>query len=286
MPRGDSVDSLGRYLRKSREAKGITLEEVARISKISLSYLRALEEEQFHILPAPIFTIGFLKQYACCVGLDPEDVVLRYRLATRATPEDGERRRAKRAGPGRRRSFWTFAACLFLVLLWGFLYPGVKRPRERVRTIRVPPATGRETRKEQLRRELGITEEPLKGMTAQGSGEFRRAALLGTGAGEPGRGRTTVQPVEVLIQAIQRTWIRVDLDGKSPHEMILEPGERYTCRADKRVRLHIGNGAGVRIFYKGKVFENLGKQGDVVHISFPLPNATRAGVHPGRPSKR
>ncbi|MGW8324045.1 MAG: helix-turn-helix domain-containing protein, partial [Thermodesulfobacteriota bacterium] len=78
------METLGKYLRENREAKGITLEEIEQVSNISLTYLRALEAGQVHILPASTFTVGLLRQYARCIGLDPEDVVLRYRTASQA----------------------------------------------------------------------------------------------------------------------------------------------------------------------------------------------------------
>jgi hypothetical protein len=50
---------------------------------------------------------------------------------------------------------------------------------------------------------------------------------------------------------------------------VLKPGSRHPCRAKEEIQLRIGNGSGVKIFHDGKVYENLGKKGDVVHIRFP-----------------
>ena len=101
-----SVESLGRHLREQREAKGITLEQISRVSNISVSYLRALEEEHYHTLPAPTFAIGFLRQYALCIGLDPEDVVLRYRLAAQKEGGLSRERSVEKSGRRRRGSIW------------------------------------------------------------------------------------------------------------------------------------------------------------------------------------
>ena len=79
--------SLGSWLRAQREARGVSLRDIADASKISLRYLEALEQDRLEILPAPIFTKGFLREYARVVGLDPDEVVNLYLLAA------GERER-------------------------------------------------------------------------------------------------------------------------------------------------------------------------------------------------
>jgi len=101
------VETLGKYLRENREAKGITLEEIEEVSNISLTYLRALEAGQVHVLPASTFTIGFLRQYARCIGLDPEDVALRYRTASQQGGGPFREPSVEKVGRRRKRSIWV-----------------------------------------------------------------------------------------------------------------------------------------------------------------------------------
>ena len=75
--------SLGAWLRAQREARGVGLREIADASKISLRYLEALETDRFEVLPAPVFTRGFLREYARVVGLDPDEVVNLYLVVAR-----------------------------------------------------------------------------------------------------------------------------------------------------------------------------------------------------------
>ncbi len=260
------MKKLGVYLRENREAKGITLEEIERVSNISVSQLRALEEGQAHLLPAQTFTIGFLKQYARCLGLDPEDVVLRYRTAARQEGAQTPDRAIERVARGRRRSIWILAGSLLVLgLLWVLLYPGADRTGERVRSIRVPRASLKEIKKQRLREELGLAQEvsPETVPDAEaygGSGGVGMESL-------PGAGSTG--GVEVIVQALEATKIQVLLDDGPGYEKTLDRGDRHPCRAENRVKLQIKNGSGVRIFYGGKVYENLGKKGEVVHIRFP-----------------
>lgn len=69
------VSGFGAYLRKKREERGVSLEELAERTKIQLRYLEAIEAGHFHLLPGPAYVRGFLRLYASSVGLAPEAVV-------------------------------------------------------------------------------------------------------------------------------------------------------------------------------------------------------------------
>ena len=58
--------------------RGITLEEVADYTKVSLRYLKAIEDDDLKALPAATFVRGFLKSYAKFIGLNPEEVVFNF----------------------------------------------------------------------------------------------------------------------------------------------------------------------------------------------------------------
>jgi cytoskeletal protein RodZ len=71
-------ESLGKYLKRERELRQISLEEVAEGTKIAIYRLRTMEADRWEKLPAEIFVKGFIKSYAEFIGLVPEDVILRY----------------------------------------------------------------------------------------------------------------------------------------------------------------------------------------------------------------
>ena len=66
------------WLREGRLARGMTLEQVARVTRIQHRALERLEEARFEELPADVFVRGFIRNYARCVGLDAEEAVARY----------------------------------------------------------------------------------------------------------------------------------------------------------------------------------------------------------------
>jgi len=66
---------LGETLQRARLARGVTLEEAERTTRISRRYLEALENEKFGLLPAPVYARGFLRTYARYLGLEPADLL-------------------------------------------------------------------------------------------------------------------------------------------------------------------------------------------------------------------
>lgn len=66
------MSELGSRLLRAREARGLTLEDAERDTRISRRYLQALETEQFEVIPAPVYARGFLRSYSQYLGLDPQ----------------------------------------------------------------------------------------------------------------------------------------------------------------------------------------------------------------------
>ena len=80
------MPSFGEQLRRERELRKVSLEEIAEATKISVRYLRALEENDFSQLPGGVFDRGFVRAYAQFVGLD-EDATVEAYLAERGSEE-------------------------------------------------------------------------------------------------------------------------------------------------------------------------------------------------------
>ena len=66
---------MGVELRDARIARGTTLDDAQRSTRIARRYLQALEEEDFAALPAPVFARGFLRSYSQYLGLDPTTLI-------------------------------------------------------------------------------------------------------------------------------------------------------------------------------------------------------------------
>jgi len=79
MHRYDDADKYsGALLKKIREEKGITIDSIAKHTRIGKQYLKAIEAERQDDFPATIYLKGYLGQYAAEIGLDPQKVVQTY----------------------------------------------------------------------------------------------------------------------------------------------------------------------------------------------------------------
>ncbi|MCU0240046.1 MAG: helix-turn-helix domain-containing protein [Pyrinomonadaceae bacterium] len=72
------MSSLGEKLRQAREARGVSLGEVAEQTRISTHYLEAIESDDYRNLPGGIFNKGFVKAFAKYVGIDEQEALQDY----------------------------------------------------------------------------------------------------------------------------------------------------------------------------------------------------------------
>lgn len=71
------MDDLGLELRTARESRGMTLEDIHHNTKISIKFLRAIEEGRYNVLPE-VYIRFFLKAYASTVGINPAKILKDY----------------------------------------------------------------------------------------------------------------------------------------------------------------------------------------------------------------
>lgn len=74
-PRSARMPELGKTLSQARLARGLTLLDVERDTRISRRYLDALEREDFAVFPAPVYQRAFLRTYAQYLGLDANELL-------------------------------------------------------------------------------------------------------------------------------------------------------------------------------------------------------------------
>src|SRR5271168_5256035 len=80
------VSALGEEFRSAREARSLSLSDVAERLHIRSVYLAAIEDEDWHVIGAPVYVRGFMRTYARFLGLDPEAAVARFAAAVPAGP--------------------------------------------------------------------------------------------------------------------------------------------------------------------------------------------------------
>jgi cytoskeletal protein RodZ len=98
------MDSIGAFLRRERELRQVSLEELVQTTRVPLRMLQRIEEDRFAELPGDVFARGFLRSYARALNLDADRLLARFAeghkveakappplLATLQTPERGRR---------------------------------------------------------------------------------------------------------------------------------------------------------------------------------------------------
>ncbi len=217
---------IGSLLRETRIRNKIDITTVEEATKIRAKYLRALENEEWVVLPGPTYVKTFLRTYAQFLGLDPHLLVDEY-SARFEEPEDLEvaafapRRRvaerARRVGPPRR----GIGAGLALLAIIAFLFV------------------------------LGLTGEEDKG---GGGGSGDRQATQSTqpdrDRGEPAASgqETRKRPRNVRLEVVpaRNVWVCVvDARGKERvGGVIVSAGDRQGPFRSRSFRVTLGNGGG------------------------------------------
>jgi hypothetical protein len=93
------VFEIGNSLREARLRQGLDFPELEQGTKIRGKYLRALEDEQFDVLPAQTYVKGFLRSYAEYLGLDGQLYVDEYNSRFVVGEEDQPQSRPRRSAP-------------------------------------------------------------------------------------------------------------------------------------------------------------------------------------------
>ena len=77
------MEPVGRYLKNIRLARGITIGEIARVTRVPERSIIALEDDRFDDLPGEVFVRGFLKAYARALSISVDDMLARYTSSRR-----------------------------------------------------------------------------------------------------------------------------------------------------------------------------------------------------------
>jgi cytoskeleton protein RodZ len=271
------VGAIGERLRREREKKKISLEEVALTTKIGTRMLRAIEEERFELLPGGIFNKGFVRAYARHLGLDEEEAVADYLAASRPQlPEESEAaakaslelQAQRRSRPGLQLPWAAFAAVL-LVTAFGFAVWGSFSRESTSKTSNSPvgsaaaspaqPVVAQKASK--ARRDPPA--EPSRSVTARESSGEKVAVTSEEQAPEtalvPNSDTDPSAAFRIVIRAREDSWIRITVDGKEIMQDTLLAQAEKSIAAHREVVIKAGNIGGLEFWFNG---EKLPLQGD------------------------
>lgn len=244
------MGELGEMLREARKWKGVSLAEVEEETKIRERLIKALEEEDYAILPDRIYTKGLLKNYARYLGLDISEVMRLFgeeEVAPTLIPPASQ---ALASPP-----FLSPDLIVILVIFMALGLFGFWAYRQYLAPILTPL---------------------LATPTVEASFPAPEATATRTLPPSPSPSPSpTFTPTEVVItglhleiEILTRTWLEVIVDGEQVFRGLLDAGETRTWSASEVIALHAGNAAGVRAVLNGQEMPPLGEAGEVVDVEW------------------
>ena len=242
------MSALGIRLRELREAKGVSLDDIARSTRVGRRHLEALETDSWGELPAPVFVKGFIRAYCESLDASPDEALELYREAS-GEPVKPERVQPASHAPPSRGVGPLMVSLVLFIALGASLFA--------------------------LRIGLKSSPRPAPAMSGPAQGDAGSASSsapipVTTAPAVP------VQPAPVpagepkpagqrlLIRAVEPTWIRVQVDQGQVAEELLQAGAVREWTAARRFVLTVGNAGGLEVDLNGRRIPALGARGAVI----------------------
>jgi cytoskeletal protein RodZ len=258
------MPALGEDFRSAREARGLSLSDVAEQIHIRSVYLGAIEQEDWPQIGAPVYVRGFIRTYARFLGLDAEAAVQRFNEtvpadrplgsgAALASMDDDHR-----SGP----SLWTVVGILVAIVVvafvgyewWQYNQGSSVAP---IAQASAPTSAGPAT--------AVPSADAAAGSPAPGVSGSPAASPSASPSGSP-----SPRPAHQLaLRFTQKSWLRVVVDGKVQIEGLVPAGVTKTYSGHVAY-VRAGNAGGVSVSLDGAPAKALGKPGDVVEMRYTL----------------
>ena len=271
------MGSFGDRLKKEREQRSISLDDISLSTKIGTRMLRALEEEKFDQLPGGIFNKGFVRAYARHLGLDEEQAIADYMAALGASQvrASTEAEAAKPAPapehpqPDQRKVRddqpvpeipWTLLALLLLLIALAFASWNYYHREQRNESV---SPNGTSPRVSETGSAPGT---PAQGSQATGASPANNASPASGQPSSASRGAFTV-----LLKGNEQSeesWVSIAVDGNPPVEAMLSAPTQKEIQANKEVVVKAGNVGALDFFFNGKKLPSQGQYGVVKTLTF------------------
>lgn len=285
------MSSVGEQLRRERLAKGLSLDQISRETKISARLLEAIEKDNFETLPGGVFAKSFVRQYARFLGLDEEELAAAveksinpagelpsFTVATPAQPAIKVPRMIEWESAGRSNSsvLPALAMVVAVMLVCSAVYAWWQRSR---RPASLAPAHIA------MKQEAPAKPQPAVAAPvvppAASNPETPAKAEVETAAAPaettPATTEEATNPAATLhvsLTAGADAWVQVVADGKNVMSNVLHANAVKTFDAVDAVRVRTGNAGDLQMTVNGKPAGPLGPKGQVRNVE-----VTRDGVH-------
>ena len=280
--------STGSLLRELREQRGVSLEDVARSTRINPRFLAALETDDLAALPAGPFARGFIRAYCEALGASSDAVLAQYPLMSTdpgSLPRPPSGRRRVPLG-GASPLLVSLALFVGLGLALAAVTLALRPTRDEALPRSVPPRSHAgseaaytaeavvpgplgEARTSSVA--TGATVEPGPPRLVPSTDPPAPAPRTPQAALSPSRPSTAskVKSYRLVARTSQATRIRVRLDGRRTVEETIPAGAVREWISSRPFELRIVNAGGVTLELNGRVLPPLGARGTTVHRLLP-----------------
>lgn len=223
--------SFGENLRRERELRGVSLREIADATKISVRFLRALEEDRLDLLPGGLFPKAFVRQYARHLGLDAERYVAEFLYVAGERPSHVSPAQAPAHHPIS-RGLVFFGIVVAVGVILSLKLGGAPEP-----AAGSPPLVAQQK---------AAAPEPSE----------RVSPPLASAVSTP-------DGLVLTLKAQQDCWVEARADGQVVLNRVLTGGETTTLEAHGQIVLSVGNAGGLAFRVNDRPGVPLGKSGEV-----------------------
>jgi cytoskeletal protein RodZ len=259
------MPALGERFRAAREARGLSLSDVAEQIRIRSVYLAAIEDENWSTIGAPVYIRGFLRTYGRFLGLDTEEIVSEFNGASpepaASSPGSSQKNTylAEPPPPRHLSPLLWIASVIAVALIAYVFYSALTLHRHPDQTVAALPSnTPAEAAQATASDAAAAT--PAADSPSQGPAD---------GSASPGASPTAGAGPSLDVRLSSSSWVRVTVDGNVSMEGTFPAGTERLFHGKTAV-LRIGNAGGVEVLIDGKSVGPLGKAGDVVERTFTL----------------
>jgi cytoskeleton protein RodZ len=251
------MPKLGEMLRAARQDMGVSLAEVEQATKIRLRFLVALEEEDFSCLPETVYVMGFLRQYASYLRLDPDMAAKVFKEQSGRRDLPGVQPETRIVREATRRGAISLGGISALLIFAGLLVLGVYGYQYylRIQDAVQPPAVAQ------------TSPTPLRAGSAPSAAAA--PAVAASPSPMPSPTATVTTGVVVELRVVNGScWIRAIADDvvvtkNNDQGETLNPGEIRIFKADRYVHLRVGNAGAADVTFNGIREGTMGPTGAV-----------------------
>ena len=276
---GRPIVSLGAELKRERELRGVTLEEIARETKIRASLLGYIEDDRFDRLPAGVFRQSFVRSYARYLGIDEDESVreclladdrlksvgYQARAAQTTRPSLGGRLKTRAASAKSAAIFPSVVALLGALAIFYFVEVRARTDQDSLSVPNIAGVAQRSQDQASAPGEASRNNGQLVGVS--GSGDRAGLSVLGELAPKPspetpsGAKPVSVAEPRLRIKAREQAWIRVSVGESTLFSGILQSDETRSFSLQRPLNVKLGNPMATQLWVNDQVFSQIGEPG-------------------------